>query len=74
VDLRTNTGASDSEKILWETYENTKVQVLEADERSDLVLVKIESSENNISEATFEKNYARLYPNVSAMDMQSLQK
>ncbi len=74
VDLRTNTDKTSLENILWETYENTKVHIIEKDELNNLSLVKIVSTEQNISEETFSKNYARLYPNVSATDLQSLQK
>ncbi len=60
--------------ILWETYEDTKVQIVDRDESNELYLVKIESTQKDISEEVFSQNYARLYPNFSAEDLKSLQK
>jgi hypothetical protein len=73
IDLRTDQNTESKENILWETYENTKVQILEKDETKNLYLIKIEKTEKNITPEIFSTHYARLYPNFTIENLTTLQ-
>ncbi len=73
VDLRANENTESRENIIWETYENTRVQVLEKDEERDMYYVRIDSTEKDLSEEVYNTHYARLYPNLTLWEMKFIQ-
>ncbi len=73
VDLRANTNTDTKENIIWETYEDTKVQVLEKDEERNLYYIKIENTEKNLTQEIFDTHYARLYPNFTLEEVNEMQ-
>ncbi len=73
VDLRANTNTDTKENIIWETYEDTKVQILWKDETNNLYYVKIEDTPKDITEEIFNTHYARLYPNFTLEELLSME-
>ncbi len=73
VDLRANTNTETKENIIWETYEDTKVQILWKDETNNLYYVKIEDTPKDITQEIFDTHYARLYPNFTLEEVQAME-
>ncbi len=71
VDLRYSTNAN-LDNILWETYENTTVQIVNEDPINNLYLVKIETQSPAVIDG--DNYYTQLYPNFTTTDLASFQK